>query len=259
MLPRRHILDVWEFVKNEKELLPMATITLAVDAIKYIDSKSKKDHLVEALELNEFICYMFPMKRPRNRSLLFHVISDLIGLLMYGVPKKARHSLESIETINYSEKNMRVYPVIEVWNALKDKIYTKKHGVMSIIDGFIKKIKIEMDILESYPFIEDIFFESRQAIKDWLPSISRYYDKRGKTIYNAYEKWWDVWRCRADKDEILSGMVDRLCVQAEVDFEVHLDREVLFSSIRFDKEGNRAENNYFSKWYQEGVNLLLKI
>lgn len=259
MLPRRHILDVWEFVKDENELLSMATVNLAIDAVKFMDRREKRDHLVEALELNEFICFMFPMKRPGNRSLLFHVISDLIGLLMYGVPRKTRHSLEIIETINYSEKSMRIYPVIEVWNALKERIYKKKHGAMSIIEGFIKKIKIEMDVIESYPFIEDIFFESKNAIKGWLPSFSRYYDKKGKTIIKAYETWWDVWKCKEDKDTILKGMVDRLCLQAETEYDIKLDGESIFSFIKEDKEGNKTENNHFSRWYKEGVNLLLKI
>lgn len=42
MLPRRHILDVWEFIKDEEDLLSMSTITLAIDAIKYLDMESKK-------------------------------------------------------------------------------------------------------------------------------------------------------------------------------------------------------------------------
>ncbi|HOJ44284.1 MAG TPA: hypothetical protein PK800_09165, partial [Syntrophorhabdaceae bacterium] len=82
MLPRRHILDVWEIAKDRRELLSMATINLAIDAVKFMDRREKRDHLVEALELNEFICFMFPMKRPGNMSLLFHVISDPIGLLI---------------------------------------------------------------------------------------------------------------------------------------------------------------------------------
>jgi len=245
MLPRRHILDVWEIAKDRRELLSMATINLAIDAVKFMDRREKRDHLVEALELNEFICFMFPMKRPGNMSLLFHVISDLIGLLIYGVPRKTRHSLENIETINYSEKSMRIYPVIEVWNTLKDRIYKKKHGALSII--------------ENYPFIEDIFFESKNALKDWLPSFSQFYDKKGKTITKAYETWWDVWKCKGDKDEILKGMVDRLCLQAETEYDIKLDNESVFTSIRKDREGNRQENNYFSRWYKEGINLLLKI
>ncbi|HOV90675.1 MAG TPA: hypothetical protein PKW07_08195 [Syntrophorhabdaceae bacterium] len=259
MLPRRHILDVWEFVKDEKEFISMATINLAIDAVKFMEKTEKRDHLVEALELNEFICYMFPMKRPGNRSLLFHVISDLIGLLMYGVPRKTRHSLEIIETINYSEKSMRFYPVIEVWNALKEHVYKKKHGPESIIDGFIKKIKIEMDIIENYPFVEEVFFESKKALKSWLPSFSRYYDKKGKTIQQAYDKWWDVWKCKEDKESILKSMLDRLRVQAETEYDIRLDTDGIFSSIMVDNEGNRSENNYFSRWYKEGVNLLLKI
>src|ERR1035437_453166 len=66
MLPRRHILDVIEFVKDKEDLVPMCTVTLALDAIKHLDPKYKKDHLVEALELNEFICYMYPVMRPRT-------------------------------------------------------------------------------------------------------------------------------------------------------------------------------------------------
>ena len=50
MLPRRHILDVWEIIKDTEVLKSMATITLAIDAIKYMHNEPKKDHLVEALE-----------------------------------------------------------------------------------------------------------------------------------------------------------------------------------------------------------------
>ncbi len=275
MLPRRHILDVYEIVKNEKELLSMSTVTLAIDAIKYMDKKPRKDHLVEALELNEFICFMFPLKRPRNRSLLYHVVSDLLGLLMYGIPKKSRqaienlmykvpkktgHAIESLETINYSEKNMESYPVIEVWNSLKDKVYSKKHGAMSIIEGFAKKIKVEMDIIERYPFVEDIFYETKEVFaKEWAPSFTKYYDRHSKTIRNAYDKWWSIWHCKEGKETVLSGMVERLCLQAEREYGIFIDKNQMISSIQKDKDGNRLENQQFSKWYQEGVNLLLKI
>jgi hypothetical protein len=275
MLPRRHILDVYEIVKDEKELLSMCTITLAIDAIKYMEKKPKKDHLVEALELNEFICFMFPLKRPKNRSLLYHVVSDLLGLLMYGIPKKSRQAIENLmyntprksrqaienlETINYSEKNMESYPVIEVWNSLKDKVYSKKHGAISIVDGFTKKIKVEMDIIERYPFIEDIFYESREfLVKEWMPSFTRYYDKHSKTISSAYDKWWSLWFCKEDKEKVLTGMVEKLCLQAEREYEIIIDKKEIISSIQHDKEGNKRENQQFSKWYQEGVNLLLKI
>lgn len=259
MLPRRHILDVYEFIGDEEKLLSMSTITLAIDAIKYMDVESKKDHLVEALELNEFVCFMFPSQRPRNRSLLFHVVSDLLGLLMYGVPKKKRHTIESIEIINYSEKNMEVYPVIEVWNTLKGKVYKKKHGVESIVEGFIQKIKIEMDIMERYPFVEDIFYKSREHIKEWLPSLSKYYDKKWKTVRNVYDKWWSLWFCDGDKEKVLSGMVDRLHSQAIREFDTEIDKDKIFTSVQLDKEGNKKENEQFSRWYREGVNLLLKI
>ncbi|MEI6153580.1 MAG: hypothetical protein WCQ90_05790 [Deltaproteobacteria bacterium] len=274
MLPRRHILDVYEIVKDRHELLSMSTITLAIDAIKYMQKKPKKDHLVEALELNEFICFMFPMKRPDNRALLYHVVSDLLGLLMYGVPKKSRQAIESLvynasqkstqaieslETINYSEKSMESYPVIEVWNSLKDKVYSKKHGVTSIIDGFIKKIMIEMDVIEQYPFVEDVFYESKAYMKEWLPTFAGYYDKRAKTVNNTYDKWWSMWLCKDDKEKILYSMVDRLCLQTEREFEIIIDKDQIISSIQRNKEENKKENQRFSKWYQEGVNLLLKI
>ena len=139
MLPRRHILDVSLMIKDEKEVLSMATLSLAIDAMKYMHNKPKKDHLVEALELNEFICFMFPAQRPKNRSLLYHTVSDLLGLLMYGVPSTRKYVIENIETINYSEENMETYPVIEVWNTLKTKVYTKKHGGEDVIEGFIKE------------------------------------------------------------------------------------------------------------------------
>jgi hypothetical protein len=259
MLPRRHILDVWEFMKDRKDLLPMSTLTLAIDAIKHVDPKSKKDHLVEALELNEFICYMFPVMRPKNRALLFHVVSDLLGLLMYGVPQKTRRAIENLETINYSEKNIEIYPVIEVWNELKDRVYTKKHGVTDVIEGFIKKIRIEMDILERFPLIEDIFTASREDLKHWLPALSSYYDRKGKTIRAEYDKWWALWSFNGDKDAVLGDLVERLYQQALREFAVEVDREKIVDMVKRDTEGNRQENELFSHWYQEGVNFLLKI
>ena len=259
MLPRRHILDVMEFVKDKDDILSMSTVTLAIDAIKYMEPKTRRDHLVEALELNEFICFMFPRKRPQNRSLLFHVVSDLIGLLLYGVPKKSKQALENLESVNYSEKNMEAYPVIEVWDAMKDNIYSKKHGAISIIDGFVKKIRVEMDIIENYPFVEDIFYKSKEYIAEWLPSLSKYYDKRGKTIKSTYDKWWSVWLCDERKESILSGMIDRLSVQAETEYGVTIDKESIFSSVSLEKDTNRKENEQFSVLYKKGINLLLKI
>jgi hypothetical protein len=258
MLPRRHILDVWELVKDQTDLLAMSTITLAIDAIKYIEPKPQNDHLVEALELNEFICFMFPLKRPNNRSLLFHVVSDLLGLLLYGVPKKSRQALENLESINYSEKNMEAYPVIEVWDDLKNKVYSKKHGAESIIEGFVNKIRIEIDIIERYPFIEDVFCKSKDNMAEWLPCFSKYYDKPAKTIRDAYDKWWSVWLCKEGKEKALSGMTERLSVQAESQYGIAIDKERIFSSICSDKAGNKRENEQFSRWYKEGINLLLK-
>lgn len=259
MLPRRHILDIWEFVKDEQELLSMATITLAIDAIKYLDVESKKDHLVEALELNEFICFMYPAKRPQNRSLLFHVVSDLLGLLMFGVPRTRKHAIESIEIINYSEEGMEVYPVIEVWNDLKEKVYVKKHGAKSIIDGFERKIRVEMDVIERYPFVDDIFLTSLENIRDWIPTLAAYYDQKGSTIRDVYRRWWSLWGCKKGKEEALTGMLDRLASQAMREYNVIIDKDYLTGTILKEKERNQKENEEFSRWYREGVNLLLKI
>lgn len=259
MLPRRHILDVLEIVDDKKQILSMSTLTVALDAIKYIDEKSKNDHLAEALELNEFVCFMYPGMRPKNRSLLFHVVSDLLGLLMYGVPRKSKRELQNLETMNYSEKNIEIYPVIEVYNDLKEKVYTKKHGSMSIVDGFIKKIRIEMDIIERVPLVEEIFMESKIYMKEWLPAFSDYYDKKKKTVMDSYERWWELWKCDGTKESKLESMVDRLAAQSARDFGVELDRQIIFEDIMSDEKLNKAENEAFSRWYTEGVNFLLKI
>lgn len=259
MLPRRHILDVCEFVKNKEDLLPMCTVTLAIDAIKHLDPKYKKDHLVEALELNEFICYMYPALRPRNRSLLMHVVSDLLGLLLYGVPVKARPSIRSLEIVNYSKENMEIYPVIEVWNTLKDKVYVKKHGAEAIIQGFVQKIRVEMDVLDRFPEVEKIFDQSRAQLKGWLPCLASYCDTPSKTVKNTYSQWWDLWLCGGTKEEVLQGMLDRLEAQAESEYNYSINKEELFDSIMKDKHANMIENRHFSTWYKHGVNLLMKI
>lgn len=259
MLPRRHILDIWELIKDEDELLSMATITLAIDAVKHINREPKKDHFVEALEFNEFICYMFPSKRPKNRSLLFHIVSDLLGLLIYGVPKTRKYTMNNIETINYSVNNMTIYPIIEVWNTMKSKVYKKKHGGESIIEGFIKKIQIEMDAINRYPFVEDIFEASKDHIKEWIPSLASYYDKNKKVVQNAYDAWWSLWLPGDDQEKILAAMIDRLSQQVERDFETTIDKEKIFASIMLNEAGNKQENEQFSRWYREGVDLLLKI
>ena len=259
MLPRRHILDVWEIIKDEETFIAMATITLAIDAMKYMHKQPKKDHLVEALELNEFICYMFPGQRPKNRSLLYHIVADLLGLLMYGVPKTRKHVIENIETINYSEKNIEIYPVIEVWNNLKTKVYRKKHGGESVIEGFVKKIRIEMDTIERYPFVEDVFMESKKCITEWLPTLASYYDESKRKVTNSYEKWWELWLCKNDKDTILNAMVERLARQAETEFDTIIDKAAIFSAINSDTTINRNENELYGRWYKEGMDLLLKI
>ncbi len=259
MLPRRHILDVWELIKDTEDLKSMATITLAIDAIKYMHNEPKKDHLVEALELNEFICFMFPAKRPKNRSLLYHVVSDLVGLLMYGMPDTRKYAIDNIETINYSEKNMEIYPVIEVWNMLKTKVKRKNDGSGSIIEGFIRKIRVEMDVLERFPFVEDIFAVSKEGIKEWLPSFASYYDESKKTVRGTYDKWWATWFCNTSKEKVLAAMIDRLAAQAKREYDTVIDKDEVFSSIISNPQANRAENEQFTRWYKEGVNLLLKI
>ncbi|HEY3276793.1 MAG TPA: hypothetical protein VGJ94_09250 [Syntrophorhabdaceae bacterium] len=259
MLPRRHILDVCEFVRNKEDLLPMCTVTLAVDAIKHLDPKYKKDHLVEVLELNEFICYMFPVLRPRNRSLLMHVVSDLLGLLLYGVPEKTKPSIRNLEIIDYSKDNMEIYPVIEVWNTLKEKVYVKKHGPEAIIQGFIQKIRVEMDVMEHHPQVEEIFDQSRACLKTWLPCLASYYDKPAKKIRDLFNEWWGLWLCGEEKEKVLGAMIDRLATQAEMEYGVILDKDEVFRAIQSDRLANTHENHHFSRWYKDGVNLLMKI
>jgi len=237
----------------------MSTVSLAIDAVKYLNKESKKDHLVEALEFNEFICFIYPQQKPRNRSLLFHVVSDLLGLLMYGVPKKTKHSLKNLESINYSEKNMEHYPIIEVWNTLKDKVYIKKHGVESIVEGFVKKIQIEMDIMEHYPFVEDILFNSKEKLNEWLQSLASFYDKHKKTIQNIYDQWLALWLCNRDKEAVLSNMLERLNIQAQNEYGLTIDKNHLLHTILSNKGANKQENDNYSRWYKEGVKLLLRI
>ncbi|MCX8021995.1 MAG: hypothetical protein N2745_04400 [Syntrophorhabdaceae bacterium] len=259
MLPRRHVLDVLQFVKEDYEAFSMAALTLAVDAVKYIGDGKKTDHLVEALELNEFICYMYPSLRPKNRALFFHVISDLLGLLMYGVPKKSKKALENLEAVNYSEKAMEPYPVIEIWRMWKGKVYTKKHGPSSIIEGFIKKIGIEMDIIEGNPYVEDIFDGSREYIKEWLPCLSDFYRKKETLIMDTFEKWLSVWGSKKDKDEILDGMVERLLNQAEREYGLTIKKEETLSAILKHKDDNKRENINYFKYYSEGIERFLNI
>lgn len=258
MLPRRHILDICQTVKNDENILSMATMSLAIDAMKYMHKKPKKDHLVEALELNEFTCFMFPHQRPKNRALLYHIVADLLGLLMYGVPRTRKHVLENIETINYSEESMEAFPVGEVWNALKAKVYRKKHTA-DVIEGFIKKIAIEMDVVERYPRVEEIFNQSRKCITEWLPTLSAYYDDSKEKVRSSYEKWWELWQCNESKTDILRSMIDRLATQAETEFHIMIDAESIFTSLQSDTLKNKSENEYYMKHFREGMTLLLKI
>lgn len=259
MLPRRHILDVWEVTKAPGEYLPMAAATLAIDAIKYLKTEPPgRDHLVEALELNEFICYMYPSIRPHNRSLLFHVISDLLGLLLYGIPRKRRASIEYLEIIDYSNRNVS-YPVMEVWRFLKCRVGTRKSTAEGIIEGFINKIRIEVDILQRYPFIEEILVASRSLLEQWLSSLSDFYRVPARDITRVYEEWSGRWIANGQQEHMVDEMVRRLASQAERDFGINIDKHAVKSSILSDRETNRHHNETFSTWYREGVDLLFRI
>jgi hypothetical protein len=107
--------------------------------------------------------------------------------------------------------------------------------------------------------VEEIFLESKDTIKEWLPSFASYYDESRKKVRGVYDRWWALWLCASDREDILGAMVDRLASQAEREYETVIDKEKVFDSIISDPETNRMENELFNKWYREGVNLLLKI
>lgn len=258
MLPRRHILDIWEAAEGKQDKLLMSTGTLVIDAVKYINDDPKRDHLVEALELNEFICYMEPSIRPNNLSLLFHVTSDLLGLLLYGIPKKRQNTIEALEVVDYSSKNVS-YPVIEVWRFFRNRIGAKRGKQPDVIDGFIRKIRIEMDIVERFPFIDDVFRSSKNSLKAWLDPLSRFYEKKGPDIADLYDKWSSLWLKNGAKERLVESMVQRLVTQAEQDYGIRLEPQSLISSILDDTETNREENERFSRLYKEGVDLLMSI
>jgi hypothetical protein len=258
VLPRRHILDVWESTTKGDDRPTMSAGTLAIDAIKYLNVDPGRDHLVEALDLNEFICYMHPSIRPNNRSLLFHVVSDLLGLLLYGIPKKRRSSIESLEIIDYSNKNTS-YPVLGVWQHLKQRIGTRKDTKGTIVEGFINKIRIEMYVLDTYPFVDDIFLSSRQGIEEWLPSLAGFYGRQPSEILEVYDKWSALWQCKGEREKVLDGMIERLFVQAKRDLGFEIDKESIRMSILNDREANKRESERFSRFYKEGVDLLFAI
>lgn len=258
MLPRRHILDVWEAAGAKQDKLLMCTGTLVVDALKYINNDPKRDHLVEALELNEFICYMNPSIRPNNLALLFHVASDLLGLLLYGIPKKRRNTIEALEVVDYSSRNVS-YPVIEVWRFFRNRIGSKRAKQPNVIEGFISKIRIETDIVERFPFVDDIFRSSKNSLKSWLDPLSRYYEKQELDIADLYEKWSSLWLCEGTKEGLVMNMVQRLATQVRQDYRVVLDPQRLAASILENPDVNREENEAFSRLYREGIDLLLSI
>lgn len=258
MLPRRHILDIWEAAGAKQDKLLMCTGTLVVDALKYINNDPKRDHLVEALELNEFICYMNPSLRPNNLALLFHVASDLLGLLLYGIPKKRRNTIEALEIVDYSSRNVS-YPVIEVWRFFRNRIGSKRAKQPNVIEGFISKIRIETDIVERSPFVDDIFRSSKNSLKSWLDPLSRFYEKQELDIADLYEKWSSLWLCEGTKEGLVMNMVQRLATQVRQDYRVVLDPQRLAASILENPDVNREENDTFSRLYREGIDLLLSI
>lgn len=259
MLPRRHILDVLELTSDRDEALSMCALTLAVDVIKGLRPDSKRDHLTETLELNEFICNMHPSFRPRNRSLLFHVVSDLLGLLLYGVPKKRRHSIENLETIDYSSRSVS-YPVARVWTYLKGKIKTSKPVTdRTIVEGFISKIRIEADILLRYPLVEEAFRASRRSLRDWVSPLSDFYGISGTGMAEAFNDWAQAWLGSGETGLVVDEMVDRLSSQSISDFPILIDKPAVKASILGDPETNRRHNEVFSAWYKEGIEMLFRI
>lgn len=258
MLPRRHILDVWEAAEAKQDKVLMSTGTLVVDALKYINKDPKRDHLVEALELNEFICYMKPSMRPNNLALLFHVISDLLGLLLFGIPKKRQSTIDALHVVDYSSKNVS-YPVIEVWKFFKNRIGARRGKQPDVIDGFVRKIRVEMDIVERFPFIDDLFHSSKHGLEIWLDPLSRFYEQKAPDITNIYDKWTSLWLNDDAREGLAENMVQRLVVQAEQDYGITLKPQRLISSILDDGAANRQENERFSQLYKEGIELLLSI
>jgi hypothetical protein len=236
----------------------MSTGTLVIDAVKYIKSDLKRDHLVEALDLNEFICYMDPSIRPNNLALLFHVTSDLLGLLLYGIPKKRQNAIEALEVVDYSSKNVS-YPVVEVWKFLRNRIRAKRGKQPDVIEGFIRKIRIEMDIVERFPFVDEVFRSSKNGLTIWIDPLARFYEQKGRDIEDLYEKWSSLWLKNGAKEELAESMVQRLVTQADQDYNIRLDPQKLVSSILDDPKANREENEKFSRLYKEGIELLLSI
>jgi hypothetical protein len=54
-------------------------------------------------------------------------------------------------------------------------------------------------------------------------------------------------------------MIERLAAQAEGEFDIKIEKDKIFASIKTDKAINKSENELYSRWYKEGMKLLLKI
>ncbi|MFZ2799989.1 MAG: hypothetical protein WAZ30_07185, partial [Syntrophorhabdus sp.] len=68
-----------------------------------------------------------------------------------------------------------------------------------------------------------------------------------------------LWGCKKKEHEALSGMIERLSSQALREYNITINQDSLMKTILQEKDRNKNENEEFSRWYKEGVNLLLKI
>ena len=163
-----------------------------------------------------------------------------------------------METIDYSNRNVS-YPIVAVWNHLKNRVKSRKATDEMIVEGFVSKIGIEVYILRQYPFIEDVFRASCGLLDYWIPCLSSFYGVGGDEIANAYDKWSKGWLSGGDVDKAIDGMIEKLSYQAERDFAIKIDENRVRSSLLNDQETSRRQNEAFSRWYVEGVNMLFEI
>jgi hypothetical protein len=116
-----------------------------------------------------------------------------------------------------------------------------------------------MDIVDRFPFVDEVFRSSKNGLTIWLDPLSRFYEQKGRDIEDLYEKWSSLWLNNGAKEGLVESMVQRLVTQAEQDYNIRLDPQKLVSSILDDPEANREENERFSRLYKEGIELLLSI
>jgi hypothetical protein len=128
-----------------------------------------------------------------------------------------------------------------------------------IVDGFVNKIRIEIDILRRFPSVEDIFAASRDSLSEWISPLSDFYRTSSDEIAKTFDEWSKVWLTAGDIDRAIDGMIDRLSCQSLRDFGVSIDKERLRASILEDEGQNKKHNDTFSGWYREGVEMLFRI